>query len=81
MLKVTYRLSLIKCSIFDIIASWISALGVSDSCPNILEQNIINCTNAADLFQCGFNMLKVTGRLCISCLSSYKYWPHSSFSY
>jgi hypothetical protein len=28
MLKVTYRLSLIKCSIFDIIASWISALGV-----------------------------------------------------
>jgi hypothetical protein len=54
MLKVTYRLSisyltsylnightavsLIKCSIFDIITRWISALGVSDSCPNILKQ-------------------------------------------
>jgi hypothetical protein len=97
MLKVTYRLSisylasylnightpvsLIKCSNFDIITSWISALGVSDSYPNILEQNIMNCTNAIDLFQCGFNMLKVMGRLCISILSFYKYWPHSGFSY
>jgi hypothetical protein len=82
MLKVTYRLSIsYLASYFDIITSWISALGVSDSCPNILEQNIINCMNAADLFHYGFNMLKVIGRLRISCLSSYKYWPHSSFSY